>query len=86
MANASVRSVMESLLSSEPAHDINQELVIIVGKGKGSEDKRVLLPAVQKLLEQDYGIIGNVDSTNAGRFVISPDTLKLYVERHAWQE
>lgn len=86
MAKAAVRSVMESLLSEEPAHDVREELVIIVGKGKGSEGKQVLLPSVQKLLEQDYGIVGNVDATNAGRFVVSSESLQSYVEKHQWDE
>ena len=86
MANAAVRSVMESLLSEEPAHDVREDLVIIVGKGKGSEGKQVLLPAVRKLLEEDYGIVGSVDTTNAGRFVVSSGSLQSYVERHQWGE
>ena len=81
MANAAVRSVIESLLSPKPDHDIDEELVIIVGKGKGSEDKPVLLPAVSNLLEQDYDIVGNVDTTNAGRFVISSGALQSFVKR-----
>lgn len=86
MANAAVRSVMESLLSSEPVHDVNEELVIIVGKGKGSEDKPVLLSAVRTLLEKDYGIVGEVDATNAGRFVVAAESLQVFAETRQWQE
>ena len=76
MAKASIRSVIESLLSSKPDHDMNEDLVIIVGKGKRSEEKQVLSPAVQRLLERDYGICGEVDAGNAGRFVVSSKALK----------
>ena len=86
MANAAVRSVMESLLSVEPAHDVREDLVIIVGKGKGSEGKQVLLPVVRQLLEEDYGIVGSVDATNAGRFVVPSGSLQSYVEKHQWGE
>lgn len=65
---------------------MSEDLVIIVGKGKGSEDKPVLLPAVRSLLERDYGIHGFVDATNAGRFVIPSKALKAFVDKHEWEE
>jgi pentatricopeptide repeat domain-containing protein 1 len=85
MANAAIRSVMESLLSSKPAHDMTHELVIIVGKGKGSEDKPVLLPTVQNLLRREYEIAGKVDVANAGRFVIASEGLKSFAKRKQWR-
>jgi hypothetical protein len=86
MAKASIRSVIESLLSSKPDHGMNEDLMIIVGKGKGSEEKQVLLPAVQSLLEREYGIGGEIDAGNAGRFIVSSKALKAYVDKHEWHE
>lgn len=85
MGNAAVRSVMESLLSSKPAHDVTRDLVIIVGKGKGSEDEPVLLPTVRNLLRLEYEIKGNVDAANAGRFVVASEELQSFVERRQWR-
>jgi DNA-nicking Smr family endonuclease len=85
MANAAIRSLIESLLSSKPAHNIAQDLVIIVGKGKGSEDKPILLPTVQNLLRREYEITGQVDAANAGRFVVKSEELQSFAKRKQWR-
>lgn len=85
MTNAAIRSVMESLLDSTPVHDITQNLVIIVGKGKGSKDEPVLLPTVQNLLQQEYLVPWQLDATNAGRIIISSEALRSFVKAKQWR-
>lgn len=84
LAKAAVRSVLESLFDENPVHDVSRDLVIIVGKGKGSEDKPVLLSTVQNLLEE-YGVAGEVDGTNAGRIVVASQVLQAFSTSRRWR-
>ncbi len=82
MAKIAVRNVIDSLISTRPVHDKCKDLIIIVGKGKGSEDGiRVLMPQVEKLLKKEYGITCIVDSTNSGRLLIRSKDLIKFVSR-----
>jgi pentatricopeptide repeat domain-containing protein 1 len=84
MAKTAMRSVLESLLQGKPVHDVTTELVIIVGKGKGSEYDPVLLPAVQKLLDEDYEVPCSMDPLNAGRLIVTSEALQSFVARRSW--
>ena len=87
MARIAIRSVMESLLSgSNPSHNIDNPLVIIVGKGRGSTSEPVLMPFVRNLFEQNYGIIPQADPNNSGRLIVHGRDLRSYVDRHQWSE
>jgi hypothetical protein len=82
MAKIAVRNVLDSLMSARPVHDKNKDLIIIVGKGKGSEDGiRVLMPQVKKLLNDEYGMKSSVDDTNSGRLLVRSEDLIKFVAR-----
>lgn len=87
MANAAVRSVLESLLdgTKRSEHDVREDLVIIVGKGKRSEFEPVLLPAVLELIEKEYNISGIVDSENSGRLILEASRLQKLQELRKWR-
>ena len=86
MANSAIRSVMESLLEEKPHHDLRQDLVIIVGKGKGSDNnKSVLLPATQILLKSEYDIAVEVDSHNSGRVIVKSEVLSQFKTAKKWR-
>jgi len=76
MAKIAVRNVIDSFMSAKPVHDASKDLVIIVGKGKGSEDgNRVLMPEVKNLLKNEYGLQSMVDEKNDGRLRIRSEDL-----------
>ena len=57
MSKIAVRHVIESLLMGKAVHDVAKDLVIVVGKGKGSENGiRVLMPKVKSMLFEEYGV------------------------------
>jgi len=87
MAKAAIRSIMENLLSSmRPVHDISKDLIIIVGKGKGSENNKVVLfPTVKRVLEEDYSIEAVIDPSNSGRLVLKSNTLQSVVNSRKWR-
>ena len=86
MAKSAIRSVMESLFEAKPQHDVNQDLVIIVGKGKGSDNnKSVLLPTAQTLLQNEYGIDVQVDKYNSGRLIVGSSVLSKYAAAKKWR-
>lgn len=87
MAKTAIRSLMEHFLSSQnPIHDLSKDLVIIVGKGKGSENNEaVLMPAVQRVLLEEYEIEGKVDASNTGRLVLESPTLQSFVRSKSWR-
>lgn len=86
MANIAVRNVIESLLKKESSHDISKDLVIVLGKGKGSIDgKTKLMPATLALLKDEYDICGFIEESNAGRVRIKSQVLKTFVEKRRWQ-
>ena len=58
------------------------DLIVIVGRGRGSEGGRAVLgPAVRNVLQDDFGVRSLVDSTNAGRIRVRRAELASYVER-----
>ena len=85
MAKIAVRSFIENDLISQRRKLDNCDVVFIVGKGKRSEDKPVLLPAIMNLFEEEYGIFAVLDENNAGRIRVSRDCIKSLVERKRWK-
>ena len=80
-------SVMNSLLGSvrTPHHDMRKDLILIVGKGKGSRDgKPILLPEIMNLLREEYGIEGLIDQNNTGRIRIPSPSLIDFVRSRSW--
>lgn len=84
MARAAVRSHFETMLmNARPI--IVDDLIIIVGKGLRSTEEPVLMPAVQKLLEHEYGIQAKFQANNRGRLVVDVDTLRAFVTTKSWR-
>eukprot|EP00977_Amphora_coffeiformis_P023497 scaffold13479_cov166-Amphora_coffeaeformis.AAC.9 len=81
LARAAVRSYLESLL--ERPRRVSEDLVIVVGKGLHSTDRPVLGSAVASLCEE-YGIKPSVDSSNAGRLIISRESLQELIKTRGW--
>ena len=73
LARAAVRSHLESLFSRP--RTVTEDLVIVVGKGLHSTSRPVLGSAVSSLCEE-YGIKPSFDGSNAGRLVISRESLQ----------
>lgn len=86
MAKIAVRNILESLLKKEVVHDIENDLIIIIGKGKGSIDgKTKLLNPVKALLQDEFDMIVHTEKTNIGRLRIETIDLKNFVSRKSWQ-
>ncbi|KAL3800075.1 hypothetical protein ACHAW5_004442 [Stephanodiscus triporus] len=85
MAKIAVRSFMETELTAPRWKPVSADVVFIVGKGKRSEDKPVLLPAIAHMLQEEYGIIAVLDETNTGRLRVSKDGIRSLVERKKWK-
>lgn len=85
MAKIAVRSYMEAALSSKRKKFGSVDVVFIVGKGKRSEDKPVLMPAIMQLLKDEYGITATIDERNTGRLRIAREAFYLFVERKRWK-
>eukprot|EP01083_Nonionella_stella_P084611 234275_1 len=72
MSKIAVRHVIDSLLMGKPVYDVAKDLVIVVGKGKGSENGiRVLMPKVKSMLFEEYGLRSYIDENNSGRLYIN---------------
>lgn len=78
---------MESLLQANPVHDRDNDLIIIVGKGKGSDEWKgpVLSPVIINLLKSDYGVDAHLEEHNSGRLRITSDSLHEYTSERAWR-
>jgi len=86
MAKIAVRSAIDSLLLGKSKRSAKADLVIIVGKGNGSHGgKSVLLPVVQHVLREEYGLQSLVDESNSGRLRISRNSLDSFVESKRWR-
>ena len=87
MARTAIRSVIESLISDgKPAHDVKKDLIVVVGKGKGSKFDPVLGQAVQEMLRNNYGINCHVDPDNTGRLVVESSDLEAFaIANNAWR-
>ena len=86
MARTAIRSVLESLVNNgKPSHDMTKDLVIVVGKGKGSKLDPVLGFTVQEILQKNYGILCVVDPDNTGRLLVtSADLQSFAMASNAW--
>eukprot|EP00571_Detonula_confervacea_P002929 CAMPEP_0172331866 /NCGR_PEP_ID=MMETSP1058-20130122/62143_1 /TAXON_ID=83371 /ORGANISM="Detonula confervacea, Strain CCMP 353" /LENGTH=1150 /DNA_ID=CAMNT_0013049141 /DNA_START=107 /DNA_END=3556 /DNA_ORIENTATION=+ len=84
MAKIAVRSHMETTLSSRRKKLDSVDAVFIVGKGKRSEEKPVLMPAIIQLLHEEYGIDATVDKNNKGRIRVAKEAIEALIERRKW--
>jgi len=86
MAKIAVRSFMETeLTSSRRRKTDNAGAVFIVGKGKRSDEKPMLLPAIKQLLKDEYDIVATLDERNTGRLRVSNDCIEGFIERKKWR-
>ena len=53
-----------------------KDAVFIVGKGKRSKEKAVLMPAILQLLSDEYGITAEIDDYNTGRIRVAKETIE----------
>ena len=82
MASAAIRSVMESYIQTKSV--VKEDLIIVAGKGLRSKGAPVLMNAVRRTLQLEYGIQGRLDEFNAGRIVVDSATLRRYVAQKSW--
>jgi len=79
MGKIAVRNVIDSLSSSKPVHDCNEDLIIVVGKGRGSEDGiRMLMPKIQQLVLDEYALNCMADPNNNGRLIVKSEDLQRF--------
>jgi len=84
MACSAVRSHVDSLLL-RGNDSIEDDLIIIVGKGlRSSENGVKLLPAIQNLWREEYGVTVEVDKENRGRVVVGANGLRTLVAGRGW--
>ena len=76
---------METMLSSRQKSFNSSDVVFIVGKGKRSEDRPVLMPAILQLLLNEYGIPATIDEENTGRIRVSYKSIDSLVEKKKWK-
>ena len=84
LARSAVKSFLDSILKRGKEKAIEDDFVIIVGKGLRSEEKPVLLPTLQELLLSEYGLAVDAEEENAGRLVIKAETLRSVVAGRSW--
>ena len=85
MASSAVRSHLDSLLERGNESIVDDDLVIIVGKGLRSSDSVKLLPAIQSVLRDDYGITVEAESENRGRLRIEANILRGLIASRSWR-
>jgi len=86
MAKIAVRNVIDSLLLKVPTHDATNDLIIIIGKGHGSEDRKAkLMPVVRDMLTDEYDIESNIEKSNVGRIRVKSEVLMQFVQRRSWK-
>ena len=73
------------LTSSRRRKTDNADAVFIVGKGKRSDEKPMLLPAIKQLLKDEYDIVATLDERNTGRLRVSNDCIEGFIERKKWR-
>lgn len=84
LACSAVRSYVDSLLR-RGSDSIEDNLIIIVGKGlRSDEDGVKLLPAIQSLWLEDYGVSVEADKENRGRVVVGAESLRTLVAGRSW--
>ena len=79
MAKIAVRSYMDKMIYSQVQN--YKEAVFIVGKGKRSQEKSVLIPVVLQLLRDEYGITAEIDDKNSGRIRATKETIEECIAR-----
>eukprot|EP00986_Skeletonema_menzelii_P012920 scaffold7298_cov150-Skeletonema_menzelii.AAC.20 len=85
MAKIAVRGYLESLLTRKKKA-IRGDTIFIVGKGKGSEGKPVLLPTILNLLREELGVDAKVDDNNVGRIRVTGASIDNFIETRRWKE
>jgi pentatricopeptide repeat protein len=86
MAKIAVRNVVDSLLQKRASHDVAKDLIMVLGKGKGSIDgKAKLMPVIKALLKDEYNINASVEENNPGRIRIQSEVLIEFIETRRWQ-
>lgn len=84
LACSAVRSHVNSLLR-RGSDSIEDDLIIIVGKGLRSDENGVkLLPAIRNLWREDYGVSVEADKENSGRLVVGAKSLRTLVAGRSW--
>jgi hypothetical protein len=82
MAKIAVRVYMETILSSE---SFDTDAVFIVGKGKRSDDRPVVMPAIIQLLEDEFGVSATIDGQNSGRVRVTKASIANLIEKKRWK-
>jgi pentatricopeptide repeat domain-containing protein 1 len=80
MARAAVSTHADSLLMN--LDPIDEDWIIVVGKGLRSEEEPVLQTTVMNLLRSEYGIESFLDPENSGRVVVAATELTQFLEKH----
>jgi pentatricopeptide repeat protein len=80
MARAAVSTHADSLLMN--LDPIDEDWIIVVGKGLRSEEEPVLQTTVMNLLRSEYGIESFLDPENSGRVVVAATELTKFLEKH----
>ena len=65
--------------------EIQNDWVIIVGKGIHSSNQPVLLPTVVQLVQHEIGLQCKIDGENRGRVVVSKAELQRFVNSKSWR-
>lgn len=90
MAVIAVRSHLEKILySSDDSKSSNdaKDIVLIVGKGKRSENnKPVLMQTILQLLQEEYGINACIDENNAGRIRVPKASIEIVKQKIELEE
>ena len=84
MACSAVRGFLDPLLKRGEDSVIEEDLIIIVGKGLRSAEEAILLPTLQELLRKEYGIYAEADAGNKGRIVIKSKELRELIAGRSW--
>ena len=84
MAKIAVRSYMDSLLSPRRKIFDYADAVFIVGKGKHSEERPVLMPTILRLFRDEFGIDATIDKKNTGRVRLAKESIERFIEKKKW--
>ena len=84
MAKIAIRSYMDSLLSPRRKVYGKGDAVFIVGKGKRSEERPVLMPTILRLFREEFRIDVTVDKNNTGRVRLSKESIERFIKQKKW--
>ena len=83
MAKAAIRSHIESLLARKSEKMwLNNDWIIVVGKGLRSENSPVLKSTVQTILNAEFGLQSEVMCENEGRLIVRSENLRACISRY----